>query len=174
LQYKPRKQRLPQDKESGWTVEEYYQLPEDENRYELVDGRLDTYHQGNDWREWKDSFVDRLRIILGGFPKRHADLDPEVTEQVLCNGYIRQRVAINAYAELRMSVYVLTPNKALSPVPAVIACHGHGYGSKEIVGLESDGSSRKGDSGLHKDFAVSLVQRGFVVAAPELLGFGDR
>lgn len=30
-----------QVKESGWTVEDYYQLPEDGHQYELVDGRLE-------------------------------------------------------------------------------------------------------------------------------------
>jgi Uma2 family endonuclease len=28
-------------KESGWTVDDYYQLPEDENQYEIIDGVLE-------------------------------------------------------------------------------------------------------------------------------------
>lgn len=39
--YDPKKPKSPLIKESGWTVEEYYQLPEDGNRYELVEGRLE-------------------------------------------------------------------------------------------------------------------------------------
>jgi alpha-beta hydrolase superfamily lysophospholipase len=74
-----------------------------------------------------------------------------------------------------MAVYALIPDQLPEgPVPAVIACHGHGYGSREIVGLEADGSNRVGDPGLHKDFAVALAKAGFIVAAPELIGFGDR
>lgn len=58
---------------------------------------------------------------------------------------------------LRMPMYVLMPDgRADALVPAVIALHGHGYGSREIVGLEPDGSDRVGDPGLHRDFAVSL------------------
>lgn len=42
MQYEPKRKLTPQSKETGWTVEEYYQLPEEENvRYELVDGRLE-------------------------------------------------------------------------------------------------------------------------------------
>jgi Uma2 family endonuclease len=42
MQYEPKRKLTPQSKETGWTVEEYYQLPEEENvRYELVNGRLE-------------------------------------------------------------------------------------------------------------------------------------
>lgn len=59
-------------------------------------------------------------------------------------------------------------------LPAVVACHGHGYGSKDIVGLDFDGSEKTGDAGYQKNFAVELVKSGFLVIAPELVGFGDR
>jgi len=52
--------------------------------------------------------------------------------------------------------------------------HGHGSGVNEIVGLRPDGSTRTEPAGLHQDFALALVKRGFIVAAPEMLGFGQR
>ena len=76
-----------------------------------------------------------------------------------------------------MPIYLLIPEDVSATdvkKPAIVACHGHGYGSREICGMEPDGSPRAGEPGLHKDFAVALVKRGYVVAAPELLGFGDR
>ena len=57
--------------------------------------------------------------------------------------------------------------------PAVIALHGHGYGVKDAIGLNPDGSVRTGAPGYHKDFAIQLARQGFVVFAPELLGFGE-
>ncbi|WP_135554322.1 Uma2 family endonuclease [Paenibacillus cymbidii] len=36
-----KKKPLPLIKESGWTVEDYYNMPDDGNRYELVDGKLE-------------------------------------------------------------------------------------------------------------------------------------
>ncbi|ASA23274.1 alpha/beta hydrolase family protein [Paenibacillus donghaensis] len=117
------------------------------------------------------SFVERL----GGFPEHKEELDPVLLEHVDCAGYIRQRIEITTYEGMRMPLYVLIPETPLSrPAPAVLAIHGHGYGSREIVGLNPDGSARQDDPGLHKDFAVSLVKQGFVVVAPELFGFGDR
>ena len=44
----------------------------------------------------------------------------------------------------------------------------------EIVGLRPDGSTRTEPAGLHQDFALALVKRGFIVAAPAMLGFGER
>ncbi|WP_309121764.1 alpha/beta hydrolase family protein [Paenibacillus sp.] len=127
-----------------------------------------------DREQWRTAAVARLKELLGGFPEEKAPLAPVATECVALDGYTRERVEITTFEGLRMPMYVLTPERAEGPLPAVIACHGHGYGVKDIVGLEPDGSERRGDPGLHKDFAVALARRGFLVVAPELLGFGER
>lgn len=126
---------------------------------------------------WQQELRTHVQERLGGSPTVTAALNPVVLEHNVCDGYIRERIEITTYAGLRMPVYILTPQNVsatYNEIPAVIACHGHGYGSREICGLEPDGSPRKGEPGLHKDFALALVKRGYVVAAPELLGFGDR
>lgn len=118
---------------------------------------------------------ERVASLLGGFPERAAALDPVVLERTAFGDHIRERVEITTCEGLRMPIYVLLPLDAhAKPRPVIVALHGHGYGSREIVGLEPDGTERSGEPGLHKDFALDLVRRGFVVAAPELLGFGDR
>lgn len=125
--------------------------------------------------EWRPVLAAGFTGRLGGFPETPAELQPVLLERVTCSGYTRERIEITTYDGLRMPLYLLIPEQAVpSPVPAVIAVHGHGYGSREITGLNPDGSDREGEAGLHKDFAVSLVKQGYVVAAPEVLGFGDR
>lgn len=126
---------------------------------------------------WQHQLRTRVQERLGDFPMMPAALNPVVLERVSCDGYIRERIEITTYEGLRMPIYLLTPNNVSATDmkrPAIVACHGHGYGSREICGMEPDGSPRAGEPGLHKDFAVALVKRGYVVAAPELLGFGDR
>jgi dienelactone hydrolase len=124
----------------------------------------------------RSELVATFRRLLGDFSAQQAEaMEPRLLERVQCEGYTRERVEIATLAGLRMAMYVLVPNHLTThSAPAVIACHGHGYGSREIVGLEPDGAERSGNPGLHKDFAVALVHEGYVVLAPELIGFGDR
>ncbi|WP_150275333.1 alpha/beta hydrolase family protein [Paenibacillus tepidiphilus] len=125
--------------------------------------------------KWRAELVARFTERLGGFPAVPPATQVKLLERTECDGYRRERLEITTYDGLRMPLYLLLPQQPLlSPAPAVLAIHGHGYGSREIVGLEPDGAERRGEPGLHKDFAVSLVRQGFVVAAPEVLGFGDR
>ncbi|HBU81829.1 MAG TPA: dienelactone hydrolase [Paenibacillus sp.] len=136
-----------------------------------------AYQAGQALDHWRSQLRTRIKERLGGFPTVAAELNPVLLERTACDGYIRERVEITTYAGLRMPIYMLIPDVVSATKgsrPAIIACHGHGYGSREICGMEPDGSPRRGEPGLHKDFAVALVQRGYVVAAPELLGFGDR
>ncbi|MDI4647914.1 dienelactone hydrolase family protein [Cohnella hashimotonis] len=127
--------------------------------------------------EARGKLIETFGRLLGAFPETGDDPQPQLLERVACDGYTRELVEIGTVEGLRMRVYVLVPTGADSEaakLPAVIALHGHGYGAREIVGLEPDGSERAGAAGLHKDFAVSLARQGFVAIAPELAGFGDR
>ncbi|MFH5182423.1 alpha/beta hydrolase family protein [Paenibacillus sp. TAB 01] len=128
-----------------------------------------------EWHAWKQSFRERFIQLLGGFPQQAPPLSVTLLESVDCGTYRRERIQIQTFEQLYMPIYVLIPKDAAEEKRrAVIACHGHGYGSRDIVGLNPDGSDKTGEAGYQKNFAVELVNRGFLVVAPELLGFGDR
>jgi len=126
-----------------------------------------------EWSEWRQRLKTVFTELLGGFPEKAPDLNAKVIEETDCGDYIRQRVEYTSSAPFVFPAYILIPKHAQGKLPAVIACHGHGYGSKDLVGLNPDGSPKQGDPGYQKNFAIELVKRGFLVAAPELLGFGD-
>ncbi|RUS48534.1 dienelactone hydrolase family protein [Cohnella sp. AR92] len=129
-----------------------------------------------DW-ENEEAIQDRrarLSKILRIDVAKPDALVPKLLERIDRGDHIRERVEIGTLGGLRMPVYVLIPKRPQGPLPAVLALHGHGYGSRELVGLGPDGSEREEGEGIHKHFALSLARRGFVAIVPELIGFGDR
>ncbi len=124
--------------------------------------------------DWQTSLKEKVRKSLGNFDDKKEPLNPLLLERSDMGAYWRMRIEITTINPLRMPVYVLIPkSRNNGKFPAVVTIHGHGYGSKEAVGLNSDYSKRS-EEGYHKEFAVELVNKGFVVVVPELVGFGDR
>lgn len=123
----------------------------------------------------KTEMQNKVEKLLGDFSS-YLPISTEIEEieRREFKEYILSRVLLTTLDYLKMPTYILYPKNAKGKLPAVIALHGHGYGSKEIVGLTPDGEVDLEAPGIHKHFAVRLVQKGVVVIAPELVGFGDR
>lgn len=148
-----------------WAADQYL-----ENLYNKTVNRY-TYKYDPIWQE---NLKNKFRQSLGDFKDNNKALDPVILEKLDMGNYWRMRIEITTVSPLRMPVYVLIPKKEKKErLPAVLAIHGHGYGSKEVVGLNPDGSART-DEGYHKEFAIALVNKGIIVVVPELIGFGDR
>lgn len=127
-----------------------------------------------EWKVWKAGLTTSLLNRLGHIGDKDFPLNPVILEREEFHDYIRERVEFTTVYGLRMPAYVLIPAHHRGEHRAVVAWHGHGYGSREIIGLNPDGTSNSGDPGLHKNFALNLVERGFLVIAPDMLGMGDR
>ncbi len=123
---------------------------------------------------WQQTTRAALRQTLGFADLPPASLDPQLLETVDKGAYVREKWLLRTSAYTLMPVYILVPQMATPPYPVVVAFHGHGYGVKDIVGLWEDGEERDTPDGYHKDFAVALCRRGFMVAAPEISCFGER
>lgn len=85
-----------------------------------------------------------------------------------------QRIEYTSEEGLVTPAYYLRPEGAEGMLPAVVAVTGHGYGHRDCVGLNADGTIMEELEGnyTHK-FALRLCERGFAVIAPEPFGFGD-
>ncbi len=129
-------------------------------------------------REDAEMWQQRTRQALNesiGFQTLPATApDVERIESVDKGGYIREKILLRTSAFSVMPVYLLLPKNVPTPIPVVLAFHGHGYGAKDIVGLWEDGEERGTPDEVHRDFGVALCNHGFAVAAPEILGFGER
>ncbi|HZH62662.1 MAG TPA: alpha/beta hydrolase family protein [Metabacillus sp.] len=143
-----------------------------ENLYQKTVSKLPVEYD----ESWKWNGIELFCQLIGHFPTtKEEELNSKVIEKTEKEEYSRIRVEITTLDNLIMPTYILIPKKNTnSKFPAVLALHGHGFGSKEIVGLNVDGTENDYDPGIHQNCAIELVKKGMVVVAPELIGFGDR
>jgi dienelactone hydrolase len=116
--------------------------------------------------EWRTRCRGRLTELLGPFPER-VPLNLETLEQVQCDGYRRDTVVFDTEDTMSTPAYLLVPDDRRTPGPAILACHGHGPGKAQAVGLETTDAP-------NSDYAHQLARRGYVVLAPDLRCFGER
>lgn len=126
------------------------------------------------WRERKADVRTKLLASLGDFPRESSELNVVVGERIDKGDHYLERVIYTTDVNLQVAAFVLIPKGLTGKAPAVLAWHGHGYGSREIVGLRPDGTTDDDPPGMHQHFALHLVRRGMIVIAPEIIGFGDR
>ncbi|EHB65023.1 dienelactone hydrolase family protein [Paenibacillus lactis] len=152
-----------------WHADEYL-----EKLYDNSMKCIETAKASRTAEERKQYLKHKLRELLGDFDASKGP-EPVLLERTVCDGYIRERVQLSAIPGLSFAAYVLVPDSySRDPLPAVVALHGHGYGSREIVGLKPDGSPDMEPPGAHGHFAIQLVKRGMIVIAPDVAGFGER
>lgn len=127
--------------------------------------------------EWRQLFRDAFSTALGGlFEWEKVPLNPKVNEIVQLDGYRRERISFDTRTGLRAFGYLLIPDEASFPLPAIVCVPGHGRGVVTCIGIKSDGGQRS----LHEpdeytaDFALQCVSNGYAAFALEPVSFGER
>ena len=116
--------------------------------------------------EWRVRCRARLGELLGRLPEP-VPLAVETLESVPCPGYTRHCIVFDTEETMSVPAYLLVPDDRVAPGPAVLAAHGHGPGKSQVCGLAETETP-------NGDYAVQLVERGYVVLAPDLRCFGER
>jgi hypothetical protein len=109
-----------------------------------------------------------LTRLLGPFPAR-CPFDAVRLGAVDCGSYVRETIEYAVEADEPIKCFVLVPKHIDRTVPAIFAHHQHAsqfhLGKSEVVGLEGD---------PNQAYASELAERGYVVIAPDALGFEER
>jgi dienelactone hydrolase len=116
----------------------------------------------------------RLSELLGGFPGQRCQLNPEVLERVETGGCVREKVVIESDEGCLVPMYVFVPQNGDGPFAPVVAVHGHGRGMRDTAGVWVTDEERQAGTETHHDYARCFAERGYMVFAPEMIGFGER
>ena len=126
---------------------------------------------------WRSELRARLRAIIGIDTMRACPLDPQIDAPEQCDGYVQTRVVIAVEPDVRMPLYVLTPDD-LRPEqrrPVVLALHGHASAGKAAVVGRADAPELVRTIAQHNyAYGVQLVRAGYIVLCPDARGFGER
>ena len=137
---------------------------------------IDAIQNEKDLQKFSLGMREAYKSCLGEMPE-NLPPDVKVLSETQLNGYKRLKIEYAIDENLKAPAYILIPDNAKNSKSnaAVIALTGHGYGVADIVGIAENGEDKPegGNPGYQKNFAVELVKRGFIVAAPELFGFGE-
>jgi dienelactone hydrolase len=122
------------------------------------------------WEERRQATQCILIDLLGGLPDPPG---PGRGEKRELRGLVDHgecwRVVYEGEAGEEIPAYLLIPEQLAAPAPAVLAVHGTSpYGKDIVVGPVPGGRW------AHMPHARHLLERGFVVLAPDLLTFGER
>ncbi|OGV73516.1 MAG: hypothetical protein A3K19_17025 [Lentisphaerae bacterium RIFOXYB12_FULL_65_16] len=121
-----------------------------------------------EWRQWRSATLARFLDLMGEGPTQRPAPNVRVEKGIPEAGYTRRLISYDIEPNDKGWAWLLTPDRAGAPRPAVLCLHGTTADAKEAcLGL---GAHPGGSTGI----AVHLVKRGFVTLAPDHFCAGQR
>lgn len=112
--------------------------------------------------------LSELKNLIGPLPDK-VPLNAEIVEREKMGGFEQCLIRYDLEAGERVESYLLIPEAAQAPAPAVF-CHHQHASNFEIGKSEVMGSAGEPDQALGPE----LARRGFVVLVPDAIGFEQR
>jgi dienelactone hydrolase len=120
------------------------------------------------YRRITETHREAISAALGASPDL-CSLAPRIEAEATLDGYQRLKVSYQVHLGEFVSAYLLLPNDFPQPMAGLVCLHPQPtdwtIGAAQMVGLAGDPSQAVG---------LELVKRGYVVLAPDQLGFGER
>jgi pimeloyl-ACP methyl ester carboxylesterase len=122
-----------------------------------------------EYQAWKLSLRQKLIEILG-LAGRTLPVVPRVerVQAVDRGAYVEEKYVMSVNDQTEAPLYVLVP-KSGPPYKSILAFHGHSPSVQPILG-----NSPEGEAANNGSYARALAKAGYLVAAVEQRGFGER
>jgi dienelactone hydrolase len=114
----------------------------------------------------REAILSAMQEVMGPLPRaKRGTPELKIVEEVKLPGYTRRKILFGVDADDFVPAYLLIPQSARRPMPAMLCLHQTTKSGKaEPAGLA-------GNEDLH--YAAELAERGFVTLAPDYPRFGD-
>jgi len=120
-----------------------------------------------DWFRRRERIRERIAATLGPMPVTVPEPDLQVSSEEDKGTYTQRKISFAAEEDDRVTAWLLVPNGATGPRPAVLCLHETAAEGKERVM-----GTLPGKDGLA--FAPELARRGYVTLAPDIVSTGER
>ena len=153
-----------------------------ENLYDQIARKMPVNLENKEaFDEWKNTAIEKLKMILGIPELQSLPLEPLVFEQLpLKDGLIRERFILRTEKEVWMPCFLIRDSRKEGKKPAVVLPPYNGSGKFGVIDSSDYGffmranQEKKDFYQSHWDFASSLARAGYLVVSPDLRGTGER
>ena len=125
----------------------------------------------------REEILRSCKALLGAGPREIPPLDPQQNPPVKKNGILRYHVSFSVEKNDRITAWLLVPDAAPKPLPAVICIHGttRGSGKDRVAGLAGMAPGTPPDDYENsRAYGLELARRGYITLCPDLLCDGER
>ncbi|MGB0582935.1 MAG: alpha/beta hydrolase family protein, partial [Limisphaerales bacterium] len=113
----------------------------------------------SEWQTQRKEIRANLLKAWGGFPKKHAPLNPKKHGELKRAGYRVEKITFQTMPGVRMTANAYVPDKK-GKLPTVLCVHGHWRGAKQDPNVQAR--------------CVGLAKLGFFVLTVDAFGAGER
>jgi dienelactone hydrolase len=124
-------------------------------------------------RAWQLALRVKLCSIMGLDGRIIPPVSAQQVDTLDCGDYIEEKYSLDAGEGVQIPVYVLVPNRQ-PPFSTVLVFHGHEPSVQYCLGHYPDEETERHHLSIGNNYAQALARAGYLVAAVEQRGFGER
>ena len=119
-----------------------------------------TPRSQEEWRTMQGELRNRLLNVLGVVPRNPAPVSAETVGASDMGSYTLERVVYFSRPDFPVTALLYVPRDLDGPAPGIICPHGHAQTGKATSNYQCN--------------QISLAQKGYVVLAPDMIGYNER